>query len=77
MRKLITLAAIVVLATSDFALADSCAKKSCCGTCKKGEAIEKSECAKQKSCGKKTEGCSKKSSSCAKGAAAEKGQCAK
>lgn len=77
MRKLITLLALVVFATGDFALADNCAKKSCCGTCKKGEAIEKSECAKEKSCDKKTEGCAKKSGGCAKGAAAQKSQCAK
>ncbi|HKL20327.1 MAG TPA: hypothetical protein VJ904_00895 [Tichowtungia sp.] len=76
MRKLITLVAFVVLAAGDFALADNCAKKSCCGTCKKGEAVEQS-CSKEKSCGKKTEGCAKKAGGCAKGAAAQKSQCAK
>jgi hypothetical protein len=77
MRKLITLAALVVLATGDFALADNCAKKSCCGTCKKGAAVEQSQCAKEKSCEKKTEGCEKKAGGCEKSAEAGKSKCAK
>lgn len=75
MKKIITLVAMVVLATGDFALADAQGKKSCCGTCKKDAAVEQAKCCtKDGSCKKEAGTCAKKAGTCAKGAA-EKAAC--
>lgn len=75
MKKMITLAAMVVLATGHFALAEGSGKKGCCGTCKKGEAVQQAECAKEKACNKEAKACAKKAGDCGKEAAAEKADC--